>query len=101
MVKIYGRLNEEDRKRLEKGVMLEGKNTAPAKIKNVKFNRNFTEFTITIHEGKKRQIRKMLKKVGHHVTELKRLSVGPLQLGQMKAGQWRSLKQKEIQSIKK
>ncbi|MBI5415469.1 MAG: pseudouridine synthase, partial [Candidatus Omnitrophica bacterium] len=60
-----------------------------------------TEFTITIHEGRKRQIRLMVAHVGKKVVYLQRVAQGPLRLGDLKAGRWRELTQNEVQSLEK
>ncbi|MCK5081283.1 MAG: pseudouridine synthase, partial [Candidatus Omnitrophica bacterium] len=63
--------------------------------------KNVTELMITIHEGRKRQVRFMFAKVGHKVLYLKRLMQGPLVLGVLKKGTWRLLNRQEIERIKK
>jgi len=95
-VRIGGKLSGEKQKRLEKGVYLDGKKTAPAEIKNVKVLQDQTEFLMIIHEGRKRQIRLMVRSIGHSVSYLKRLSQGPLQLGNLKTGQWKILKKRDL-----
>ena len=55
---------------IEKGVVVDRKRTHPAKIKNAKFLKGYTELLITIHEGRKRQIRIMFSKVGHNQNDL-------------------------------
>lgn len=100
-VRISGRLEMDIKSRVEKGVIINGKKTSSAKIKNVKLLRNQTELVITIHEGRKRQIRFMFAKVGHKVIYLKRLMQGPLMLGSLKIGKWRPLNQREIDSVTK
>jgi len=100
-VTIKGSLNEDKKRQLEKGIMLEGKMTAPSKISEMKFAGGKTEFLMAIHEGRKRQIRLMLSLVGCPVLSLKRIKAGPLSLGDLPPGQWRFLKQEEIAAIKK
>ncbi len=56
--------------------------------------------TITIHEGKNRQIRKMCDAIGHPVIALKRISVGNITLGDMEKGSWRNLTEEEIRYLK-
>jgi len=99
-VKILGRLSGRNKKNLRYGVIIEGKKTAPAKIDDVKIQQDQSEFFMTIHEGRKRQIRLMLDCVGHKVIFLKRVSQGPLMLGSLKVGQWRPLSKKEIDQLK-
>jgi pseudouridine synthase len=100
-VRVSGILAIDKRKKVEGGVVIDGKRTAPAKIKKVKPLKNVTELMITIHEGRKRQIRFMFSKVGHRVIYLKRLIQGPLVLGAMKKGEWRLLKRQEVEELKK
>jgi 23S rRNA pseudouridine2605 synthase len=100
-VRLLGRLEAEKRRQVEKGVNIDGKKTYPAKIQNVKFFSHQTELTITIHEGRKRQIRLMFAEVGHQVIYLKRLRQGPLTLGPLKTGAWRLLTKQEIDQVQK
>jgi pseudouridine synthase len=99
-VSIGGLLNEEQLRRLQKGVAIEGKLTLPAKITNVHTSNNRTEFLMTIREGRKRQIRVMLAKVGRQVQKLKRVRQGPLTLGSLKPGEFRRLTDSEIRQLK-
>ncbi len=98
-VQVSGRLEDINKQKLERGVMVEKKKTAPAKIKNVKVLKDRTELLMTIHEGRKRQIRLMFSSVGHKVKYLKRLSQGPLVLGTLKVGEWRSLTEGEVRKL--
>ncbi len=100
-VKILGTLEPKDRQALERGVVIEGRRTAPAKIQDVRRAGGGTEFTITIHEGRKRQIRLMAAHVGKKVTYLQRFVQGPLRLGELKVGRWRELSGKEIEALQK
>lgn len=100
-VRIMGRLETDKKTRVEKGVYVDGRRTSPAKIKNVKLLKDKTELMITIHEGRKRQIRFMFAKVGHRVVYLERLMQGPLMLGSLKKGKWRPLSRQEIGTLKK
>jgi pseudouridine synthase len=53
-----------------------------------------------IHEGRKRQIRKMCETMGHPIIELKRVAIGKLTLGNLKPGEWRYLNKEEIMYLK-
>jgi 23S rRNA pseudouridine2605 synthase len=101
VVRAMGKLSKENQAKLQKGVVVEDEKTAPCRIREVRYNDANTEFQITIHEGKKRQIRRMLWSVGHKVDYLKRVSIGPLPLGNLELGQWRPLTNEEIESLKK
>lgn len=98
-VKVAGKLDGETKLKVEKGVWLKGWKTAPAKIKNIRRLKDETMLNITIHEGRKRQIRLMFAKVKHKVMYLQRVSQGPLQLGVLKKGRFRVLKGKEIERL--
>lgn len=87
-----GELTNNEKRKLEQGVMLEDGMTAPALVRSVKpMEGGKTSLLITIREGKNRQIRRMLDSVGHKTLRLRRLSMGPLSLGELASGQWRIL----------
>ncbi len=100
MVRVKGELTLAKQAKMEIGVVIEGKKTAPCRIREVKYNGTDTEFKITLNEGRKRQIRMMVKSVGHRVDYLCRLSMGQLQLGALPKGQWRMLTDKEVGFLK-
>lgn len=92
-----------DSKRLEtfrQGMTIEDYRTAPAAIKILKENPGSSLLEIIIHEGKKRQIRKMCEAMGHPIIELKRVAVGNMTLGNLKPGEWRYLNEDEIHYLK-
>lgn len=90
-VQVKGNLSDVKIKKLEYGVMIEGKKTAPAKIKNVIKEGERTWFDITIHEGRNRQIRKMGEAVHLPVTRLIRTHLGPYELGDLKPGEYKQI----------
>lgn len=98
-VKVKGTMEDGKLRVLETGVMIEGKRTWPAAITNVKRGATITQLNVTIHEGRNRQVRKMLEAVGHEVVYLKRVRVGSVQIGDLKPGQWRHLNNVEIQEL--
>jgi 23S rRNA pseudouridine2605 synthase len=57
--------------------------------------------TITIREGRNRQIRKMCSSVGLPVRDLRRIRMGPIGLGRLKPGQWRDLTAEEVRRLKR
>ncbi|MBR0081177.1 MAG: rRNA pseudouridine synthase [Clostridia bacterium] len=96
-----GTLSASEIASLTNGVELEDGMTAPAKVTNIRRSTTGgTAFSITIHEGRNRQIRRMLEAVGHKTLRLKREAYGPLQLGSMKPGEWRYLYDGEIEALK-
>ena len=100
-VRMLGQLSPAHKTRLEKGISLNGEVTLPTKISQLKFQSKHTEFLMTIHEGRKRQIRLMLVGCGYKVIYLRRLSQGPLKLGELRKGGWRPLTPEEINQLKK
>ena len=97
---VEGRLAISQKQKLERGVDLGGEITAPAQVKIVKSDNHRTECLITIHEGRKRQIRRMMSTVNHPVLALKRLTFGTLELGNLKVGEYRLLTQEEILQLR-
>ena len=81
--------------KLRRGLDLEdGFRTGPARVKILSDDRREAE--IVIREGKKRQVKRMLKAVGNRVTYLKRTAIGPLRLGGLEKGKWRRLTAEEV-----
>jgi len=99
-VKAGGHLLPVEKQRLEKGIVIEGRKTAPARIAEIKVVGTSTEFLMTIHEGHKRQIRLMLAALRHPVLALKRMAQGPIILGSLKTGAWRRLTGEEVERLK-
>lgn len=84
---------------LERGILLEGKKTSPARIRVKKKTNHSSLITITIHEGRKRQVRKMFQAIGHPVIHLKRMSYGQLHLGNLPIGSYKKLNLNDIKKI--
>jgi 23S rRNA pseudouridine2605 synthase len=82
------------------GVMLDGRPTLPVKIEVVQQQKEFTVLRLTMREGRKRQIRRIAAMLGHPVRHLVREQIGPLQLGDLKPGQWRHLSPREVRALR-
>jgi pseudouridine synthase len=93
-------LQERDRRKLERGIALEEGMTAPCKI-SVRESQGSQSIQITLHQGWKRQIRRMFARVGYRVIFLKRTRMGPLHIGKLEEGLWRSLTRKEVEQLRK
>lgn len=98
---VRGRPTEDALRRLREGVEIEGEMTAPAKVEWLDVQENQTRLRITIHEGRKRQVRLMLAAVGHQVIELRRVRFGPITLGNLEQGKWRYLATHEVHALRK
>ncbi len=86
--------------RLEKGITMDGKKTAPARIARLSGSLKKTLLRIEIYEGRKREVKRMFEAVGHRVLRLKRIGFGGIRLGKLQTGKWRFLTQKEVDSLK-
>jgi 23S rRNA pseudouridine2605 synthase len=89
-------INEPALRSLREGVELEDGLTAPAKVRRV--SSNLVE--LTIHEGRKRQVKRMFEAVGHPVRALERVAFGPLRLGGLDPGDHRALSPAEIERLR-
>jgi 23S rRNA pseudouridine2605 synthase len=101
LVKVKGILEEDKIEKLKTGVKLVERMTAPVKVKRIRETENNSWLEIIIYEGKKRQIRRMLEKIGHDVLKLKRIRVDGLELGKLEPGTFRYLTLEERDKIKK
>jgi pseudouridine synthase len=101
LVKTKKPLTEEMKNKLEKGIMLSGKKTAPAKVKKITRTGPERQLTLIIHEGRKRQIRRMFEEIENPVIYLKRTRISGITLGDLKKGKYRYLTPDEIISLKK
>ena len=96
---VQGHPGQAKLKQLEKGIMLEEQMTAPAEIKILKHLHRQTLVEITIHEGRKRQVKKMFEFIGNPVISLKRIAYGRLQLGKLPSGKYKILNPKDLKKI--
>jgi 23S rRNA pseudouridine2605 synthase len=97
LVSVAGKPTAGALRTLRHGVTLDDGVTAPAKVSQVETSL----LKITIHEGKKRQIRRMCEAVGHPVTRLVRTRIGPLQDRSLAPGEWRMLATSEVRDLER
>jgi 23S rRNA pseudouridine2605 synthase len=84
---------------LKKGILLEDRMTSPAAVEVIKQFNTSTLVRITIHEGRKRQVRKMFAAIGHPVNSLKRTAYGKLYLKNLPQGSYRRLNKEDLKNI--
>ena len=98
---VRGKVTQEELGRLSAGIMLEDGITAPAStvLRALDTTRQVSIVELTIKEGRKRQVRRMMEAVGHHIIKLTRIKFGNLTTGTLKPGEWRFLTQKEVQGL--
>lgn len=97
---VRGEISPDIIRKLESGVMIDGRMTMPCKIELLREFKDRTELNITISEGRNRQIRKMFQQVGSFVMQLRRIAVGPIILGHLPLGRFRHLTKGEVNFIK-
>lgn len=100
MVKVKGFLTGDERATLEAGVKLDGGRTAPAKVVPVAKSSQNSWLELTIYEGRKHQVKRMLDSVGHPVIKIKRIRFGPLALGGLPIGEHRYLTDRETNRLR-
>jgi|SRR3989344_1185616 len=100
-VKINGNVPDEKIIQLRKGVKLEDGRTRPCKVEIVERKKGLTVLRMTLHEGKKRQIRRMIQAINFHVNDLVRIRIGNLSIKNLKEGGYRELTPKEVNELKK
>lgn len=97
---VRGRVQEGAVQALRRGVQLEDGRTAPARVRVVWRGPGRSVLELTIHEGRKRQVRRMCEAVGHPVLRLVRIRLGPLTLRGLAPGRWRYLTPREVQALR-
>jgi 23S rRNA pseudouridine2605 synthase len=100
LAKVKGVVEDGQIDNLEKGIYLDDGKTAPAKIKKIRKEEANSWLEITIHEGRKRQVRRMFDRVGHSVIKLKRIKTGNLMLGDLAEGSYRYLTPAEVLGLR-
>lgn len=91
--------NRREIQRLREGIEIEDGAITSAKVNQIGKREGQTQFKVVIHEGKKRQIRRMFHAIGHDVVHLKRTGIGSLSLGRLPIGKYRLLTLTEIESL--
>ena len=99
---VAGVPDEHDMRRLARGLVIDGRRTAPADVRLLPAGRRTSTATlqITIREGRNRQVRKMFDAIGHPVDHLSRIAIGPLRDGRLKRGRWRDLTEDEVRRLR-
>lgn len=100
-VLVQGKPSAEALRRLREGVELDGRMTAPARVEVLGEQNGSTWLEFVIREGRKRQVRRMSEAVGHPVSRLIRVRMGPISIGSLKPGEYRPLRSEEVRAIYK
>ncbi len=99
-VKVKGVLKDEEIRKLSTGVELSDGRTLPCQVRKIEKTEKNSWLEMTIHEGRNRQIRRMLEKLDHQVLKLKRIRIGRLELGTLALCKYRYLTPQEIRALK-
>lgn len=97
---IPGRLSPSQLDALRQGMDIGGEYSSPAQVEVEQETAGRSVVRLTIHEGKNRQVRRMLQKAGHPAISLCRIAVGQVVLGDLPEGEWRHLTAEEIDSLR-
>jgi 23S rRNA pseudouridine2605 synthase len=101
--RVLGVPDDHDLDRLARGVTIDGRPTGRAEVTMRPRARRDTDsatLIVTIREGRNRQVRKMCDAIGHPVTHLKRIAIGPIRDARLPLGRWRELTDAEVRSLK-
>jgi 23S rRNA pseudouridine2605 synthase len=96
LVKASTLLTDEQLQQLRNGVLLSDGPTQPARVKRVRDSAKYSFIEITLHEGRNRQVRRMIEAVGSKVLKLVRTEIGGLCIGDLPIGQYRELTPAEV-----
>ena len=97
---VNGIVSHKTAEKLRKGIKLEDGMTAPAGINILKVQRQATLIKLTIHEGRKRLVKRMCATVGHPICNLRRISIGTINAQGLQSGEWRHLHAQEIRKLR-
>jgi 23S rRNA pseudouridine2605 synthase len=98
LINTKAKLKPDEKLRIEKGIELDDGITYPAVLKEIT-NHQMYQYSITIHEGRNRQIRRMFARLGINIIGLKRIRIGGLTLGNLREGDTRELNASEMQKL--
>ena len=99
LVKCAGLLSDEALEQLRRGVELKDGLTLPAVVRRVRDSAKNTHIEIAITEGRNRQVRRMIEAVGSKALKLVRTAIGPISIGDLKIGAWRTMTPEEITAV--
>lgn len=101
LVKIKGCLSDQEIENLEAGVRLSDGMSAPCRIKKVRKTAENSWIELNMHEGRNREVKRMMEHAGHPVLKLKRIRFASLELEGLEIGEYRYLTGREIEKLKK
>lgn len=104
-VKVSGVPAERQLEKLRRGIPLDGRRTRPAEIERISTTERGgagnSWFKVVLKEGRTRQIRRMFEVIGHPVSKLKRIAIGPVRDLRLPTGAWRPLSRAEVEGLRR
>ncbi len=100
LARVGGRFGRKKRELLAAGIRLEDGPTQPVRVFSCRSTGAETEIRLELREGRKREIKRIFATLGHDVTYLERVRVGPIELGDLPLRQWRELSEREIDDLR-
>lgn len=98
-VTVRGAVTDEQVLRLQEGMMLDGRKTAPIEVYVLQEEETRTVMEMVLYEGRNRQIRRMCENLGLEVIRLRRIALGGVKLGMLPPGKWRHLEPREVRTL--
>ena len=98
-VTVRPSVTEDQLNQISTGIVIEGRRTAPAKVRVLQQELGRVVLEIVLYEGRNREIRKMCEALGLEVARLKRIAVGPVRLGMLPQGKYRELTKEELRAL--
>src|SRR5579862_3862408 len=98
--RVLGVPDSHDLKRVAHGIVIDGRRTQPALVKMLHAGGDGAVLQITVHEGRNRQVRNMCEAIGHPVSTLRRVAIGPIRDARLQPGRWRDLSDVEISRLR-
>jgi pseudouridine synthase len=98
-VLVEGKPSDQTLDRWRQGIKLDDKATNPAGVQALRKTRDGTWLEVIMSEGRKRQIRRVAARLGHPALQIKRVRIGPLELGDLATGAWRRLTDEEVTAL--
>ena len=99
-LRISGEVTEKAAASMRKPILIDDRMTNPAVVEVKAFAKGETTVSVTIKEGRNRQIRRLCERAGLRIISLKRMAEGPLALGKLETGKWRYLTEDEVRRLK-
>ena len=99
-VTVHPGVTDEQLAQMETGMVIDGRKTAPARVRVLTEEKGRVVLEIVLYEGRNRQIRNMCEQLGLEVARLRRIAMGSVRLGMLPPGKWRELTPEEVRRLK-